>query len=394
MSNSSPKTDRALKNKPLKTFAAASFLNDLGSDIIYPVWPLFVTGVLKANMTALGLLDGLGEALVSISQAFSGYLSDRIRKRKIFIWIGYLCGSISRLGYAASAIWTHLIPFRMLDRIGKIRSAPRDALVAEISTDENRGRNFGLLRTMDNLGAVSGILLCLLLINLTGFRLLFALAAIPSLLSAALIIFRIKESPVHNQKLFRPFRFKDISHNLKIYIIANAVFALGSFSYSFLLILARDAGLKTGFVPALYLLFTAAAAIFSLPFGRLSDRIGRKKVLLMAYAFWCIVCLGLVVSSNLIAISLLVGLYGIHKASLEPVQRTLAAELAAPEYKASVLGTFQMVIGLCSLPASLTAGWLWDKFGRSTPFLIAIGLTALSGLMLTFVKEKNRQFLS
>jgi MFS family permease len=117
--------------KTLRTFAVASFLNDLGSDIIYPIWPLFVTQVLKANMSALGLLDGLGEALVSLSQAASGYMSDRIRKRKVFIWIGYLCGSASRLGYAASSIWQHLIPFRILDRAGKIRSAPRDALIAD-----------------------------------------------------------------------------------------------------------------------------------------------------------------------------------------------------------------------------------------------------------------------
>jgi MFS family permease len=141
--------------KTVRTFAIASFLNDMGSDIIYPVWPLFVTQVLKADMAALGLLDGLGEALVSLSQAASGYLSDRIRKRKVFIWVGYLCGALSRFGYAAASVWQHLIPFRVLDRAGKMRGAPRDALVADVSTDENRGRHFGLLRAMDNLGASS-----------------------------------------------------------------------------------------------------------------------------------------------------------------------------------------------------------------------------------------------
>jgi len=140
--------------KTVRTFAFASFLNDLGSDMIYPVWPLFVTSVLGANMAVLGFIDGLGEAIVSISQAASGYVSDRLRRRKIFIWTGYLFGSLSRIGYALTTLWQHLIPFKIMDRAGKIRGAPRDAIIADISTEENRGKNFGLLRAMDNLGEV------------------------------------------------------------------------------------------------------------------------------------------------------------------------------------------------------------------------------------------------
>ena len=159
--------------KTIRTFALASFLNDLGSDMIYPIWPLFVTSVLGTPMSALGFIDGLGEAIVSISQAVSGYISDRIRKRKIFVWTGYLFGSLSRVGYAISSVWQHLIPFRILDRAGKIRSAPRDAIIADISTKENRGKNFGLLRAMDNLGAVCGIIVCILFFGLLGYRNLF-----------------------------------------------------------------------------------------------------------------------------------------------------------------------------------------------------------------------------
>src|SRR4030042_3717542 len=151
------------KKKPIRIFLWASFLNDMGSDMIYPVWPLFVTTVLNANMAALGFLDGLGEALVSISQAVSGYLSDRLRRRKVFIWSGYLCGALSRIGYSLSGTWLHLIPFRILDRAGKIRGAPRAAMIEDLSDKENRGRQFGLLRTMDHLGAVCGILLCIVL---------------------------------------------------------------------------------------------------------------------------------------------------------------------------------------------------------------------------------------
>jgi len=160
-------------SKTVRIFALASFLNDLGSDMIYPIWPLFVTSVLGAPMAVLGFIDGLGEAIVSISQAASGYISDRTRRRKIFIWTGYLFGSLSRVGYAISSVWQHLIPFRILDRAGKIRGAPRDAIIADISTKENRGKNFGFLRAMDHLGAVCGIIVCILFFKVLGYRNLF-----------------------------------------------------------------------------------------------------------------------------------------------------------------------------------------------------------------------------
>ncbi len=137
--------------RTVKIFALSSFLNDFGSDMIYPIWPLFVTSVLNADMAILGLIDGIGDAIVAISQAVSGYLSDKFGKRKVFIWTGYMFGGLSRLGYAISTVWQHLIPFRILDRAGKMRGAPRDAIIADVSTKKDRGKNFGLLRTFDNL---------------------------------------------------------------------------------------------------------------------------------------------------------------------------------------------------------------------------------------------------
>jgi len=377
--------------KTIRTFAIASFLNDMGSDIIAPVWPLFVTQVLKANMAALGFLDGLGEAIVSLSQAVAGYYSDRIRKRKVFIWAGYLCGAASRLGYAASSVWQHLVPFRVLDRAGKIRSAPRDALVADISTDGNRGRHFGLLRAMDNFGAVAGITVSIVLFNVLGFRLLFALAAIPSIAGAALILKNIKEAKSSGARAFKGLSFKDIDRNLALYIALNGVFALGAFTYSFLLINAKSAGFKAGFIPVLYLVFSVSAALFSYPFGRLSDRIGRKPVMFIAFGAWAAVCAGVVVTENLPALASLFILFGVHKAALEPVQKTIAAELAPPAYRASILGGFQMVVGLAALPASLLAGFLWDRAGRQVPFYVSLGLTAAAALLLLFVKETRQK---
>ena len=380
--------DQKETRKTVRTFALASFLNDLGSDMIYPIWPLFVTSVLGAPMAVLGFIDGLGEAIVSISQAASGYISDRIRKRKVFVWTGYLFGSLSRVGYAISSVWQHLIPFRVLDRAGKIRDAPRDAIIADISSKENRGKNFGLLRAIDNLGAVCGIIVCILFFGLLGYKNLFLLAAIPSVIGALLIFSLIKERKPAGVKIYKGLALKDLDKNFKLFLLLSSFFALGSFSYSFLLIYAKEFGFQVAFVPVLYLVFTAVAALFSLPFGKLSDKIGRKSVLILSYSFWGLVCLSFIFIQSYLSIILTFVLYGLHVGALHPVQKTFVSELAPTEYRASTLGEFQMVIGLCALPASLIAGILWDKISLFTPFYFSLGLTILSITMLMFVKEK------
>lgn len=372
--------------KFMAVFSSASFLNDFGSDMIYPIWPLFVTEFLKANIAVLGLIDGLGDAIVSISQAGSGYLSDRLKKRKIFIWTGYLCGSASRVGYALSTAWQHLIPFRILDRSGKIRGAPRDAIVADISTRENRGKNFGLLRAMDNLGAVCGIISSILLFTYLGYRNLFLLASIPSLIGVFLILAFIKDRKT--ERIYKGISLKDITPNFKLFLFLSAIFALGSFSYSFLLVSARETGFETPFIPVLYLIFTAIASLMSLPFGKLADKVNRKYVLILSYLLWGMLCLGFIYVKSYLGVLLLFVLYGLHKAAIEPVQRTFVSELSPTEYRASMLGAFQMIVGLCALPASVFAGLLWVNFGMSAPFYFSLGLTGLTVALMLFVKER------
>ena len=378
-----------VRNKTRKfmaVFSSASFLNDFGSDMIYPIWPLFVTSFLGADVAVLGLIDGLGDAVVSMSQAGSGYLSDRLRKRKIFIWTGYLFGSLSRAGYALSTVWQPLIPFRILDRSGKIRGAPRDAIVADISTRENRGSNFGLLRAMDNLGAVCGIITCILLFTYLGYRNMFLIASIPSLISALLILTFIRDRKT--QRIHKGVSLKDLTLNLKLFLLLSALFALGSFSYSFLLVYAKEFGFETPHIPVLYLVFTAVASLMSLPFGKLADKLSRKAVLVLSYFFWGLTCLGFIYIKSYMGVVLLFVLYGLHKAAMEPVQRTFVSELSPTRYRASVLGAFQMIVGLCALPASLIAGLLWSNFEMITPFYFSLALTGLAVALMFFVKEQ------
>ena len=339
-------------------------------------------------MATLGFIDGLGDAIVSISQALSGYYSDKWKKRKVFVWLGYLLGGIARVGYALAPVWQWLIPFRVLDRSGKMRGSPRDAILAENSTDANRGRNFGFLRMADNSGAVVGILLAMALLPVLGYRMLFLLAAIPSVLASILIIKSIRES-TDNKKIYKGIMLKNISKDLRIYTFGFALFSLGSFSYSFLLVYAKQYGFAFAAVPILYLLYTVVAAAMSLPFGKLSDKIGRKKVLYMALGFWILTSAVFIYWHSVVGIVVGILFYGLHLASLEPVQKTIAAELADKNYIASSIGGFQTIIGLMALPASLIAGFLWDKFSPATPFYFSLLLTLLAILLLSFVRTNH-----
>jgi MFS family permease len=374
--------------KTMTVFSLASFLNDFGSDMIYPIWPLFVLSFFGVDKTILGFIDGLGDALVSISQAISGYFSDKTGKRKIFIWTGYLFGSSSRIGYALSSQWQHLVPFKILDRSGKMRGAPRDAIVADVSTNENRGTHFGLLRAMDNLGAACGIITCILLVNFLGYTNLFLLASIPSVIAAILVILFIKDKKT--ERIFKGISFRDLTFNFKLFLLLSAIFAIGSFSYSFLLIFAQSAGFQTTLVPILYLVFTVVASLMSLPFGKLADIAGRKLVMILSYVIWALMCAGFILVESLVGIALLFVLYGLHRGAIEPVQKTLVSELSPERYRASMLGAFQLVVGICALPASLVAGFLWDTFGKFAPFTLSLGLATVATALMLFVKDTHQ----
>jgi len=383
MTDTPPKKRRRL----VTVFGFASFFHDIGSEMVFSVWPFFVQS-LGADMAILGLIDGLGNAVVSISQAISGYISDRIRKRKVFVWIGYLLGGISRVGYAFSSSWQMLVPFRIFDRSGKMRGSPRDAIISEASNDGNRGKNFGTLRFMDNLGAVIGIIIAIVLVRHLSYRTMFLLAGIPSLIAVGIVMYFVPEAK-GEKKIFRGIRFSDLTPDLWLYTALSGIFSLASFSYSFLLIAASGEGISIGAVPLLYLLFTVVAAVVSIPAGKLADKIGRKKVLFLSLLCWIGVCLTLLHGTSFLSMVIAFVLYGLHKGALDPVQKTFAAELAPKEFVASALGGFQMVLGLLSLPASLFAGLLWDRYGLSAPFLFSLILTVVAGFLLLFVHEKR-----
>jgi MFS family permease len=368
-------------------FSVASFLHDIGADMIFSVWPLYLTQVLGASMAAVGFIDGLGDAIVSFSQAGAGFLSDRLRKRKVFVWAGYFFGCLARIGYALAPTWQWAVPFRVLDRSGKIRSAPRDAMISDISDRGNRATHFGILRTLDNLGAVLGILIAVALVGRITYRSLFLLAAIPSLL-AALLVIRFVAEPAHRTTLRPTFRWRGLGGNLWLFMVLSAIFDLGAFSYSFLLLASHDAGIHVGSIPLLYLLFTLFAALVSLPAGKLADSIGRKPVVLLSYACWvAVAALFILRRDSVVAIIAAFVLYGFYRGGIDTVQKAFTAELAPPAFVASVLGGFQLILGAVSLPASLIAGILWERVSPTAPFVFALALAVIACVLLLFVQE-------
>ncbi len=180
---------------------------------------------------------------------------------------------------------------------------------------------------------------------------------------------------------------KDLTFNYKLFLLLSAIFALGAFSYSFLLVYAERVGFAES--PVLYLVFTAVASLTALSFGKLADRLGRRLVLILGYLLWGLMCVGFVYTENYLGIIFLFVLYGLHRGAVEPVQRTFVSELSPVEHRASLLGAFQMTVGLCALPASLIAGLLWDAFGRQAPFYFSLGLTTLTIMLMLSLREKE-----
>ncbi|MBI5421775.1 MFS transporter, partial [Candidatus Peregrinibacteria bacterium] len=330
--------------KTIWTFALVSYLNDFGADMVHSLWPVFLTQTLGLNMALLGLIDGLGDAMISISQAVSGYFSDRIHRRKIFIWAGYLLSAVSRFGFAVAGGLPMALSSKLVERAGKMRDTPRDAIAAEVSEHADRGGNFGILRTMDSFGAVCGVLVSIWLIRFMPIRTLFAVAAIPSIVGAILVLTVIHEEN-NGFKLYEGLHWKNLSGSFRWFLVLSALFSIASFSYSFLLIFAKKFGFTLTEIPVLYLIYMAGAMVASYPLGHLADILSRRAVIFMGFAFWAATLSLLMLSPSPTAIYISFLLFGFSKGAIETVQRTYVSELAPTGYVASALGTFKLVVG-------------------------------------------------
>lgn len=373
--------------RTILSFSLASFLNDVGGDIVEPFWPTFVTEVLGAPLTFLGLLDGLGEAIATFIKLPAGHLSDRIGKRKSFIWLGYLMPALARVGYAVSTSATSLLSLKIIDRSGKLRDPPRDAMLAEKTKRKDRGKTFGFLGAADMLGATLGPVLALILFALSGYRLLFLMASIPSVIGALLVIILVKEGK-------RKFREKGkftlkIGDDLRRFLIVSIPFALSSFSISFMIRYANQVGLSLLSLPVVYLIYTFTASLVSVPGGKLSDRIGRKTTLILSYLLYSFAMLGFATIIWPIAIFLLFSLLGLHHGILKATQKAFLSDLSLPDTRGTTFGIFQTGFALCVSAASIIAGVLWDLVGPTATFYYGLTLSLLGAILLKMFVKKN-----
>jgi len=368
-----------------------SFLTDVSSEMVYPLLPLYLTTRLGASPSIVGLIEGIAESLASLLKVFSGYVSDRVRRRKALAILGYSSSAVGKFLLYLSTSWGWVLGGRVVDRFGKgVRTAPRDALIADSTPPERRGRAYGLHRALDTAGAAVGVILAYRF--LTAYRGDYTAVFLYSLIPAALgvaILFLARERRVMIGVVAseRPLSFSwdALPTRLKAFLIVVLLFALGNSSNQFLLLRAKDVGFAPHTVLLLYLAYNIVYALFSYPAGRLSDRIGRKTLLVLGYLFYGLVYLGFALVQNRAHLWSLFAAYGLYIAFTEGVEKALVADIAPMELRATLIGLHATFVGIGLLPASFLAGILWDTLGAAAPFYFGGGLGLLAALGLWLV---------
>jgi MFS family permease len=370
-----------------------SFFNDIASEMVYPIVPIFLTSVLKAPMTIVGLIEGIAESTASLLKTFSGWLSDKFKKRKFFVSSGYSLSTLSKLMIGLAKGWPLVLIGRFIDRFGKgIRTSARDALIAESSNDLNKGRAFGFHRALDTLGAVIGPLIAIFLIHSLNenLRPIFYLAFIPGLIAVLLLIFFVKEKGVKIRQTTLPkFSFKNLNSAFKIFLFSSIIFAIGNSSDAFLILRAKSLGLTTTLAIFTYVIFNLFYALFSLPAGILSDKIGPKKLLIFGFFFFALIYLLFGLNQSLFYLWLLFALYGIYMALTEGVGKAYLSQIGEKEMLATSFGIYQTAIGICTFFASLIAGILWSKINPSAPFIFGSLLALIAGFIFLIFSNKK-----
>ncbi|MEE8385927.1 MAG: MFS transporter, partial [Dehalococcoidia bacterium] len=373
--------------RPVFILGIVSFLTDVSSEMVYPLVPLFLTSVLGAPLTAVGLIEGLAEGGASLFKTVGGWASDRLRMRRPLVMAGYALSAVAKPLLAAAYVWPVVLLVRFGDRAGKgVRTAPRDALVAEVTPPQQRGRAFGFHRAADTLGAVVGpaVALGLLALFSDNFRLIFLLAFIPAVAGVALVSL-VKERPPPAAAIgATTSTWRGMGAGFYVFLGVSLVFALGNSSDVFLLLRAKDAGLSNSEVILSYMLFNLVYAGVAMPAGIASDRLGRRNVIGVGFAVFAAVYVGFGLAGGEAVIWPLFAVYGLHMALTEGVGRAFVADFVPSDRRATALGLYQGAMGAMILLSSVIAGALWDIVDPAAPFFLgaATALLALVALVI------------
>ncbi len=374
-------------------FGLVSLFADISSEMVYPLLPLFLVDTLGAPAFALGLIEGVAEGTASVMKAVSGRLSDRLGRRRPFVVGGYGLSTAAKPLLAAAFVWPAVLGVRFVDRLGKgLRTAPRDAMVAEVTPLEARGRAFGLHRALDTTGAILGPLLALGLVWLLDerYRLIFLIAFIPGFVSVYLLRYVREPLGVPNTAAANAgLGMRGLGRPFYLLLAVTLLFSLGNSSDAFLLLRASDLGLGAAAVVMAYVAFNASYAALATPAGSFSDRVGRRNVIVTGYALFAGVYLAFGLTQSSLLVWALFPLYGLFMAMTEAVGRAYVVDFAPPARRATALGLYHGAVGLTTLIASLTAGALWDAVDPAAPFILSSGIAAVAAALMLAVLPRR-----
>lgn len=363
-----------------------SLFMDISSEMIYPLVPLFLANVLGVNKSMIGLIEGIAESTASLLKIFSGYLSDRIGKRKGLMLAGYAIATLSRPIMATAGSWQHILAARFTDRVGKgIRTAPRDAIIADSTENTHLARAFGFHRAMDTLGAVIGpaISLSLLGIFSNDYRMIFWLSMVPAMIAVIVIILWIhdkKRRPTPRAELPK-LSLRHFDWRVKSFMAIATLFALGNSSDAFLILRAEQVGIPALTIPAVYLVFNLVYSLSAYPAGMAADRFGMKRIILLGFVLFAGLYYGFAVASTPTAIWVLFALYGVFMGFTEGIHKAYLSTIIPPDFKATAFGVYTTAIGLAMFPASLIGGWLWDHVSPAATFYFGAITASMSALL-------------
>jgi MFS family permease len=413
------------ERKTIFALGWVSFFMDVSSEMIYPLLPGFLSA-LGAGGLAIGFVAGLSETTASFFRVISGYLSDKFKRRKSAILLGYGISTLARPILALSASWAHVLGFRLLDRAGKgVRNPPRDALIAEASSVERYGRSYGIQRAMDTAGAVLGPALAAWILTAgMGYRTVFWISFLPAAIAVAIIQVFVRErsqdaGPVadftprvladaapragtpsappatgarsKNRSATGPASAPLFTRDLKIFLVVTAIFSLGNSSNFFLVLRAKDLGFRENLVPILYMTMNVSYALLSYPAGRLADRFGKARIAFLGYLLYAALYALFALETKMNALWILFPLQGIYLAITDGVGTAYMATLLPGERKASGFAIYYTVIGLALLPASTIGGWLWDRFSPSATFIAGSLLSLVAGTIFGVALLRGRR---
>lgn len=381
-------TDRPKLGRNVMALAAVSFLTDVSSEMIYPLLPVFLTTVLGANASFIGAIEGAAETTAALLKLASGWWSDRARKRKPLVLLGYAIASAMRPLVALATSASQVLVIRVADRVGKgIRNAPRDALIAESVDPSIRGRAFGFHRAADHAGGVLGPLIAfaVLTYRIAELRTVFWLAAIPGILSVLVVMFGVRDIPRPSAVPVAgaPDLRQPLGAAFWRVLAVIFLFTLGNSTDAFLLLRANQLGVPVALAPILWAALHVVKSVSSTPGGALSDRIGRRPTLIMGWMLYAAVYLGFARATVAWHAWALFAAYGVFFGLTEGSERALVADLVGPERRGTAFGWYNLAIGLGALPASLLFGFVWDRAGAGTAFVMgaSLALAAAIGLI-------------